>query len=86
MLVKSCAPLNQLTDTLRSFTHNHVDNIRIAEVAARRQRVRNMILEVIIRVKHAGNSALSILAVGLAYLVFGDHHNRQRWIDGICCT
>jgi hypothetical protein len=75
-------PLHQLADPLRRLPHDHFHDLRVAQFAARRQRVGDMILEPVLRVHDPRDSALGVGAVRFVQPVLGDHQRRLRGVHG----
>ncbi len=75
-LVEVRAPLDQLVDPRRRLANDHLDDFRVAQLAADGQRVGNVIFEAVFRVDDAGDATLGIVAIGLAHAALGDHQHR----------
>ncbi len=60
---------------------HHLDDLPIAQRAAGGERVGDVVLEAVLRIEHAGDAALGVVAVRLQQAVLGDHQHGQRRID-----
>ena len=65
----------------RRLADDHLDDFAVAQVRAGDERVLDVVVEVVLRIEHAGDAALGIRAVGLLHRVLGDHQQRQPRID-----
>ena len=77
-LIEGGPPADELGDPPRGLAHDHLDDLRVAEPLAGREGVGDVVVEVILRVQHAGDPALRVGAVALADLVLGDDQHAQR--------
>ena len=57
---------------------------RSHRVAACLERVGHVVLEAVLRVEHAGDAPLSVVAVGLQQALLGDHQHAHPRVDGQC--
>ena len=60
------APVDQLANALRGVADDHFDDLAIAQLAAGRERVGDVIFEAIFRIEHAGDAPLGVGAVRLS--------------------
>ena len=79
--VEVSAPSNEFLDSLWRFTHNHFDDLAVAQLAACGDRVVDVIVERVLGVHHAGNAALRVVAVGLSQRVFRYNEHGERRVD-----
>ncbi len=79
-LVEMRAPVDQGRDLPRRLAHHHFDDVAMAQTAAGRERVLDMVLEAVFRRHDARDAPLGIIAVALLNLVLGDdeHVNARR--------
>ena len=74
-LVEMSSPPDQLADPVGCLAHNHLDDFRIAQALARRERIGDVVVEPVVGIEHARDAPLGIVAVALAQLVLGhDEH------------
>ena len=76
LFVEAGSPLDQLADARGRLADDHLDDFAIAQRAAGRERVGDVVLEAVLRVQHAGDAPLGIVAVGLLQAFLGDHQHR----------
>ncbi len=70
--VESRAPIDKLANVAGRFADDHLDDLAVAQVGAGDERILDVVGEVIAGVNHAGDAALSIIAVRLLHCVFGN--------------
>ena len=80
-LVEVRAPSDQLADPAGRLAHHHLDNFRIAEAFAGRQSVGDVAVESVVRIEHARNAPLGVVAIALAHLILGDNQHPVRLGD-----
>ena len=80
-LVELRAPVDQFADALRPFANDPLDHRGIAQRAAGFERVGHMVLETVVRIEHAGDAPLGLVAVRLLRGLFGGDDDRQFRID-----
>ena len=80
------SPLDEFSNSSWSLTYYHVHNLLIAECPSSSERVIDVIFKPIIRIKHAGNPTLSIVAARLQDRILRDDHHRLIIRDCIGST
>ena len=80
--VEAGPPGHQFPDPLRPLADHALDDLGIAQRAARRQGVGHVIFAAIVGPHRAGDAPLGVPAVGLQQPVLGDQQDRQLGIDG----
>ena len=86
MLIKPSSPTNQLRDSIGSFAHHCLDDFVVAKITTSDQRVCNMIIEPVLRIPDACDPTLSIRAVRLLQLIFGQNQCSKRRVNLVCCS
>ena len=76
-VVELRAPVDQFADPLRRLADHVLDHLPIAQRAAGLERVGHVVLEAVVRIEHAGDAALGVVAVRLHDAVLGDDHHRE---------
>ena len=86
IVIEMGAPADQLVDPLRGFPHHQIHDLGAAQTLAGGQRIGDVVIKPVLRVKHPGDSALRVVAVAFAYLVLGDHENAMRGLQPERCA
>ena len=74
-LIELGAHFDQLADALRRLGNHAFDDVHVAQVSARHERVANVPFDFVVRVDDSRDAALSIRAVGLTEFILGHDQN-----------
>ncbi len=76
LLIEQRSPFDQFVDAARRLANHHFDHGPVAQIAAGRQGIGDMVLEPILGIEHAGNASLGVVAIRLPQAAFADHQHR----------
>jgi len=83
LFVEVRPPADEVVDLAGRLAHDHLNHVSMAQAAAGRQRVLDVILEAVLRRHDPRDAALSIGAAALLHLVLGndEHVERCRYLQ-----
>ncbi len=76
-------PFDQFANMLGRFSHDHFHDPPVAQLAAGRERVGNVIFKSIFRIEYAGDATLCVGTIRLANRLFRNDQNRKLRINRI---